>query len=266
VITQAEVTNERRPEPVGEVQEKVIEGKEFKLGTSLGRELQDKIAKVIARHMNAFAWSSVDMPGIYPDFLCHRLSMHLTSCVISALSRFLSARGDKGYPYFQCLKKNNRFIWTHEWEDAFLKLKEYLGNPPVLCKPLPGTPLRLYFAVTDWAINSVIVQEQDQDQRLIYFVRKVIQGSKVRYQVIEKAALAVVFIARQLHHYFQSFTVIVMNDLPIRKVLQKPDIVGRMVRWEIEMSEFDVQYEPKGPIKGQLYADFMVELPSEAIK
>jgi len=54
-----------------------------------------------------------------------------------------------------------------------------------------------------------------------------------------------------------------MNDLPIRKVLQKPDIIGRMVRWAIKLSEFDVQYEPRGSIKGQVYADFMVELSSK---
>jgi len=51
-----------------------------------------------------------------------------------------------------------------------------------------------------------------------------------------------------------------MTDLPIRKVLQKPDVAGRMVRWVVELSEFDVQYDPKGPIKGRVYADFVVEL------
>ncbi|XP_068503982.1 uncharacterized protein [Phaseolus vulgaris] len=87
---------------------------------------------------------------------------------------------------------------------------------------------------------------------------------KVRYQAIEKAALAVVFSARRLRYYFQSFTVIVMTDLSIRKVLQKPDVAGRMVRWAVELLEFDVQYEPRGPIKGQLYVDFVVELSSAA--
>ena len=37
-----------------------------------------------------------------------------------------------------------------------------------------------------------------------------------------------------------------------------------MVRWAVELSEFDVQYEPRGPIKGQVYADFIVELSSAA--
>ncbi|XP_068486806.1 uncharacterized protein [Phaseolus vulgaris] len=33
-----------------------------------------------------------------------------------------------------------------------------------------------------------------------------------------------------------------------------------MVRWAVELSEFDVHYEPQRPIKGQVYADFVVEL------
>jgi len=93
-----------------------------------------------------------------------------------------------------------------------------------------GVPLRLYFAVTKWAISFVLVQEQDQVQKPIYFVSKALQGPKLRYQSLEKAALAVMFSARRLCHYFHSFTVVVMTNLPIQKVLQKPDVAGRMVR------------------------------------
>ena len=58
---------------------------------------------------------------------------------------------------------------------------------------------------------------------------------------MEKAALAVVFSARSLRHYFQSFTVLVMTDLPIQKVLKKPDVAGRMVKWAMELSEFNIK-------------------------
>ena len=149
---------------------------------------------------------------------------------MAALSRFVSIGGDKSHPYFQCLKRNSRFVWTRECEEAFLNLKEYLASPSVLCKPQLGTPLRLYFAVSKRAISSVLVQEQDEVQRSTYFVSKVLQGPEARYQAIEKAALAVVFSARRLRHYFQSFTVMVMTDLPIRKVLQKLNVACRMAR------------------------------------
>ena len=55
-----------------------------------------------------------------------------------------------------------------------------------------------------------------------------------------------------------------MTDLPIQKVLKKPDVAGRMVKWAVELSEFDIKYEPRGLIKGQIFADFVVELSSEA--
>ena len=178
---------------------------------------------------------------------------------MAALSRFVSTEGEEGHPYFQCLKRNSHFAWTDECEAAFLKLKEYLATPPVLCKPRASVPLRLYFAVKDWVISSVLVQEQDQLSRPIYFVSKALQGPELRYQSVEKAALAVVFSARRLRHYFHSFTVVVMTNLPIQKVLQKPDVAGRMVRWAVELSKFDIQYEPKGSIKGKVYADFVAE-------
>ena len=88
---------------------------------------------------------------------------------------------------------------------------------------------------------------------------KALQGLETRYQSLEKAALTVVFSARRLRHYFHSFIVVVMTNLSIQKVLQKPDVVGRMVRWAVELSEFDIQYEPRGSIKGQVYADFVAD-------
>ena len=71
----------------------------------------------------------------------------------------------------------------------------------MLCKPQLRTPLRLYFTVTKQAISSVLVQEQDQVQKPIYFVSKVLQGPEVRYQALEKATLAMVFSGRRLRHY-----------------------------------------------------------------
>jgi len=55
--------------------ERQIGGKTFKLGKSLGPFEQDQVAGVIVQHLDAFAWSASDMPGIDPDFLCHRLTM-----------------------------------------------------------------------------------------------------------------------------------------------------------------------------------------------
>ncbi|RDY12851.1 hypothetical protein CR513_02278, partial [Mucuna pruriens] len=48
-------------------------------------------------------------------------------------------------------------------------------------------------------------------------------------------------------------------DLPIRQILRKPDLVGRMTGWAVELFEFDVTYERKGHMKVQVWADFINE-------
>jgi len=68
------------------------------------------------------------------------------------------------------LRRNNRFVLAKECKEAFIKLKEYLASPPVLCKPQAATPLRLYFAITERAISAVLFQDRDQVQKPIYFV------------------------------------------------------------------------------------------------
>ncbi|XP_068503666.1 uncharacterized protein [Phaseolus vulgaris] len=74
-VTRVEIARENRPEPAKDVVEREIGGKTFKLGRSLTQESQDQVAEVIARHLDPIAWSASNMPGIDPDFLCHRLTM-----------------------------------------------------------------------------------------------------------------------------------------------------------------------------------------------
>ena len=78
--------------------------------------------------------------------------------------------------------------------------------------------------------------------------------------MIEKVALALVHASRRLRQYFQSHEVIVRTDFPINKILQKPELAGRMIGWSVELSEFSIKYEPQGPIKSQCLADFTSEL------
>ncbi|RDY05097.1 Tf2-11, partial [Mucuna pruriens] len=51
--------------------------------------------------------------------------------------------------------------------------------------------------------------------------------------------------------------------MPIQQVLRKPDLAGRMVAWSVQLSEFDISFERRGPIKAQALADFMTELLTE---
>lgn len=49
---------------------------------------------------------------------------------------------------------------------------------------------------------------------------------------------------------------VVKTHYPIKQVLRKPKLSGRMVAWSVELSEFDIHYEPRGPMKTQFMAEF----------
>ena len=41
--------------------------------------------------------------------------------------------------------------------------------------------------------------------------------------------------------------------------MSKPDVVGHMVQWAVEVSQFDIEYRPRTVIKAQALADFIAE-------
>ena len=50
-----------------------------------------------------------------------------------------------------------------------------------------------------------------------------------------------------------------MTDQSIKKSINKPEAVGRMVQWEIELTQFDIKYHPRTAIKAQALVDFIAE-------
>lgn len=89
-------------------------------------------------------------------------------------------------------------------------------------------------------------------------------AAELRYTTMEKLALTVVTSARKLRPYFQSHTIDVLTNQPLRAILHSPSQSGRMTRWAIELSEYDINYKGRTAAKSQVLADFIVEIPPSA--
>ncbi|XP_061372482.1 uncharacterized protein LOC133314946 [Gastrolobium bilobum] len=177
-----------------------------------------------------------------------------------ALTRFLENSAHKSLPLFGLLKKGTTFRWSEECEKAFQEFKRALSCPPVLAKPDHVETLYLYLTVGTEAINAALVKESKEGQKHVYFISKVLQGAELRYQQVEKVALTLIFAARRLRPYFQCHSITVKTNQPIRQVLHKPNLAGRMMSWAIELSEYQIVYEPRTAIKAQALADFIAEM------
>ena len=79
---------------------------------------------------------------------------------------------------------------------------------------------------------------------------------------MKKLVLALVTAARKLRPYFQAHTIEVPTEYLMKQVLHKLEALERLMKWAIELSEFDIRYKPKTAIKGQVLVDFVMEFTS----
>ena len=167
---------------------------------------------------------------------------------IAALSRFVSRVSDKCQPFFQVLKK--AFQWDAKCEEAFTALKAYLSSPPILVSLVEGELLTLYLVVSDFSTSAVLVRDKERVQHPVYYCSRALRGAEERYPRMEKLILALVTAARKLRPYFQAHTIEVPTEYPMKQVLHKPEVSGRLMKWAIELREFDIRYKPKTAING----------------
>ena len=98
---------------------------------------------------------------------------------VVALNRFVSKATNKCLPFFRILRKS--FEWTNECQKAFEDLKKYLSSLPLLSPSKPGEELYLYIVVSQAAVSTALVTEEEGTQRLAYFISRAFRGAKGKY-------------------------------------------------------------------------------------
>ncbi|GJW21794.1 reverse transcriptase domain-containing protein [Tanacetum coccineum] len=80
---------------------------------------------------------------------------------------------------------------------------------------------------------------------------------------MEKLVLSLVFDAKRLQRYFQAHPIAVITDQPIKQIISRPDVAGRLQKWNVVLGEHNITYRPRTSVKGQILADFLIEKPDE---
>ena len=191
------IAQESRSDPFGDPGERETRGKVSKLSNTLDQTAQDLNVKVRPVHQRTKERHLIFLEGLFAKIVEYRLKSNPKKCVFEIKARkflgfLLTERGMKTNSGRCALTRRMSFLSGfapvgrggdlpyQECKETLIRLKEYLASPPVLCKPLPSTPLNLYLAVINQAISSVLVQEKDQIHKLICLAASLTKSVKRR--------------------------------------------------------------------------------------
>ena len=122
---------------------------------------------------------------------------------LAALGRFISQFTNRLKPFFTTLRGASRAECNEECDRAFVAIKQYLTEPPILVSPETNDTLYLYLAASDIAVSAALFKERgDAKLRPMFFVRKSFTDVETRYSHLERAALALRTATRKLRPYF----------------------------------------------------------------
>ena len=112
--------------------------------------------------------------------------------------------------------------------------------------------LYLDLMVSEEAVSAALIREEKRVQLPVYYMSKRLHDTETWYHELDKLVLALIIASRKLRPYLQAHSIEVLMNYPLRQVLQKPETLGRFLKWAIEFSQFNISYKPRSSF-GKLY-------------
>lgn len=113
--------------------------------------------------------------------------------------RFIHQYGIMSRPLTQLLKKNNKFMWTSNEQQAFENLKKALVQAPVLALPDFSKPFTVETDASDLGIGAVLMQEGHP----ISYLSKSFCERNMGLSTYEKECMAVLLAVEKWRCYLQ---------------------------------------------------------------
>ncbi|XP_057969486.1 uncharacterized protein LOC131158636 [Malania oleifera] len=102
--------------------------------------------------------------------------------------------------------------------------------------------------------------ETGKKERAIYYLSKKFTDYESKYSDLEKTCCALVWTVSRLRQYTLYYSTWLISKMdPIKYVFEKPAVTGRVVRWQMLLTEYDISYVTRKAIKGSVIAEYLAE-------
>jgi len=145
------------------------------------------------------------------------------------------------------------FKWTAEAKNSFEEIKKELTQAPVLINLDFAKEFLIFTFASEDTIAGVLLQKGSQGtEQLISFFRKTLANAKLKYNILEKQAYALVKAIKDFRIYvLHSHIVAYVPNTVIKDILTRANPDRKRGKWIAKLLEYDIEIKPTKLVKGQ---------------
>jgi len=163
----------------------------------------------------------------------------------SYFRRFIKNFATIAKPLYDLMKKDTKFQFGPNENNAFESLKNILSSEPVLAIYSPQLPTELHCDASSVGVGAILLQKQSNGTlRPVSYFNHRTTGAESKYHSFELECLAAIYAIKRFHIYLfgKAFKLVTDCD-SFRLILNKQIVNPWIARWAIFLQSYDFQIE-----------------------
>ncbi|GJW49529.1 reverse transcriptase domain-containing protein [Tanacetum coccineum] len=245
------------------------------IGGGLPETCKAQLKLLLKNNMYIFAWEHVDMIGVPWRIIEHNLNVNASieperqkrrvlapeksKAVAKDVDEWVRAgivrpigRNLEAYVDDMVIKSNDEKILLANMAETFDNLRKI---------NMKLNPKKCSFGVEEgkflgYMVTSEGIHANPKKTRVLADLQ-----SPRTLKEMQSLAGKLATLNRMLRRYFEAHSVKVIIDQPIKLILSKTEASGKLEKYVVELGAYNITFEPRNTIKGQVLADFITETP-----
>ena len=133
--------------------------------------------------------------------------------MVSYWRRYIPGFANILAPISKLLKKDQKWEWTPECQQAFDQMKDIMTNPPILRPANFSKQFKIYCDASLYSIASILTQtDEDGNEYIIECRSRLLKPAETPYTTSERECLSVVWALGKFRQYIYGTTTIVVTS------------------------------------------------------
>ena len=143
-------------------------------------------------------------------------------------------------PLYLLTKSSTKFVWTHEEQQAFQKMKAALCSPPCLAYPQFNKPFIITTDASGYAIGAILSQIHEDGEKAVRYLSRKLQPAEMNYASVEREMLAIVYALQEFYQYVKGRDLTIVTDCnALIYSTRMTDPSSRLMRWNLQLQEYN---------------------------